>query len=166
MTLQIFQCVPQKNYLLSPALNPPFVVSSKKPSVYSKNDRSGRRELYAINSTKPTGKSLVKTRQSISGNTLGTYGHLAPGVTPSPNSALTPDKIRAVDITRLSCSSSTLNPATTAISLPLKRRTRETPTSLTAEALPLTVNSTKYATSPTLLSSQSSPLAPSATNAT
>lgn len=166
MTLQIFQCVPQKNYLLSPALNPLFVVSSKKPSVYSKNDRSGRRERYAISSTKLTGNSLVKTRQSISGNTLDTYGHLAPGVTPSPNSALIPEKIRAVDIIRLSCSSSTLNPATTAISLPLKRRTRETPTSLMAEALPLTANFTKFAISPTLFSSQSSPLAPSATNAT
>ena len=158
--------MPQKNYPLSPALNPLFVVSSRKPSVYSKNDRSGRRERYAIISTKPIGNSLVKTRQSISGNMLGTYGRLAPGATPSPNSASTPDKIRVVDITRLSCSSSTLNPITTAISLPLKRKTRETPTSLTAEALPLTANSTKSATSPTLLSSQSSLRAPSATNAT
>lgn len=158
--------MPQKNYPLSPALNPLFVASSRKPSVYSKNDRSGRRERYAIISTKPIGNSLVKTRQSISGNMLGTYGRLAPGATRSPNSASTPDKIRVVDITRLSCSSSTLNPIMTAISLPLKIKTRETPTSLTAEALPLTANSTKSATSPTLLSSQSSLQAPSATNAT
>lgn len=166
MTLQKSQYVPQKNYPLSPALNPHFGVSSKKPSVYSKNDQYGRRGRYAIISTKPIGNSLVKTRQSTSGNTLDTCGHLAPGVTPSRNSASTPGKIRAVDITRPSCSSSTLHPATTAISLPLKIKKRETHTSLTDDALPLTANYTKSATSPTLLSSRSSPPAPFATNAT
>ena len=166
MTLQKSRCVLQKNYLLSPAWNPHFGVLSKKPSVYWKSDRYGRRERYAIISTKPIGNLLVKTRQSTSGNTLGTCGHLAPGVTPLQNLASTPGKIRAVDITRPSCSSSTLNPTTTAISPPLKTKKRETHTSLTAEALPLTANSTKSATSPTLLSSQFSLPAPSAKNAT